>query len=1291
MATLVLQTVGSVVGGMIGGPLGAMAGRALGGLAGAAIDNALLGGSDTKFVEGPRLKEMDGLASMEGAAIPRIYGRARIGGQLIWATRFEEVVNTHTERSGAQGGKGMGGPKTVTTTYSYFANLAIGLCEGPIAFVRRVWADGREIDMSRITMRLHRGWETQAPDPLIVAKEGADFAPAYRGLAYVVFERLPLEDFGNRVPQFSFEVVRPVDGLNRMIRAVCLIPGATEFGYDTISLTQVLDLGKTRPENRHQLQARSDVVASLDALQALCPNLRRVSLVVSWFGDDLRANECEIEPRVDVKIKNTDGDTWSVAGLTRESAKAVSTVDGSPAYGGTPSDASVIRLIKHLKARGLEVVLYPFVMMDVPRGNTLPDPYGGTGQPPYPWRGRITCDPAPGQPGSPDGTSEAATQLGRFFTRTWGYRTFIRHYAQLAKEAGGVSAFIIGSEFVGLTRVRASSGVYPAAGRFRTLLSEVRLILGTDTKLVYAADWTEYGAHVLGGGSEVRFPLDPLFGDPNLDAVGIDYYPPISDWRDSPDHADLTVARSIYDVDYLRSRLGSGEGYDWYYASASDRAAQRRTPITDGAFDKPWMFRPKDLIAWWSNRHVERHGGDEIGATSWVPESKPIWLTEIGVPAVDKGPNGPNVFPDPKSSESAYPPFSRGVRDDLVQARALEAILSRFDPAQRGFSSTYNPLSSVYGGRMVDPANIFVWAWDARPFPVFPDFETIWSDGPNWETGHWITGRIEGAPLDRLIAAILKDFGFSNPGILPVDGYMEGYVIDRPMSARAALEPLMRLFGVDAIASSGRIVWKGRGGRAAIAVTPNDLVLNDGEPALKLTRAQETELPQQVEVGYTESEQDYRRAAVASRRLFGSSRREARTDCAIVTRRAESQRLADAWLQDLWAGREGAEFELSPRWIDLEPGDLVSLLTDAGPKLHRVVRIADGPTRKVTTRAIEPAVFETPGSSIEKPVRRPPPIPGKPQVVILDLPAALGDPTPLQYVAVAADPWPGAVTVWRSGSGASFNPHRIIDLPAVIGRTKTALPPGPLWRWDPRSFLEVQISSGAISSIEDEAALAGGNLFAVRGMDGRWEILAAARADMIGEGTYRLSRFLRGLAGTEPEASRVVPAGALIVRLDEAVAPLSTDLGDLGRTWRYRIGPSGRDHADPSMTEVSALVGREALKPLSPVHVTLRREADGVRIGWLRRTRRNGDGWDPVDVPLSEDAEHYEIDILNAGSVVRTLTSALPFTLYPAEQETTDFGAPQTMLSLRIAQVSTVAGRGFEARVALPVRSSGVL
>src|SRR5689334_13966887 len=198
MAALVLSTLGASAGTSLFGPAGAIAGRLVGAVAGNMIDQALFGGRRESAVEGPRLSNLDVMASTEGAPIPRVYGRARVGGQVIWATNLQEVVNTSTQTSG-----GKGGPRssTTTTTYSYFAHIAVGLCEGPIGTVLRVWADGKPLDLAGITMRIYRGDEAQAPDPLIVAKDGD--VPAYRGLAYVVFEALPLANFGNRIPQLS--------------------------------------------------------------------------------------------------------------------------------------------------------------------------------------------------------------------------------------------------------------------------------------------------------------------------------------------------------------------------------------------------------------------------------------------------------------------------------------------------------------------------------------------------------------------------------------------------------------------------------------------------------------------------------------------------------------------------------------------------------------------------------------------------------------------------------------------------------------------------------------------------------------------------------------------------------------------------------------------------------------------------------------------------------------------------------------------------------------------------------
>lgn len=1301
MATLVLSTAGELLGSAIGGPAGGFIGRMVGAVGGAYAMNAVAGsGKKPRFVEGPRLTDVAGMSSTEGDPIPRVYGRARLGGSLIWATRPLELANTTVQRA-ASPSKGSGGQKTVRTTYAYYANVAVGLCEGEIAFVRRIWADGAEIDLTRVTFRVHAGTVDQAPDPLIVAKEGAGNAPAYRGLAYVVFESLPLADFGNRIPQFTFEVVRPVNGLCKLIRAVDLIPGAGEFVLDTAAVTVDLGYGRTQSANRHQQARTSDVTASLDALQALCPNLRRVAVVVSWFGDDLRAGRCRIAPRAETLRKTTAGDEWRVGGLTRESAGAVSTLaDGTtPAFGGTPSDAGLGRLVAELTERGLDVVLYPFVMMDVPPGNARPDPRRpGQNQPPYPWRGRITCDPAPGQSGSPDGTKAADAQVAAFFDG--GYRAFLLHYADLAAGWIGsgmrIAGFLVGSEFVGLTRIRGASG-YPAVAAFRSLAAELRSRLGTTVPLVYAADWTEYGADVRDGGATVRFPLDALFADSNIAAVGIDWYPPASDWRDTPGHADLSLAGDIHDRAYLKAGGASGEAFDWFYADDAARAAQARSAITDGTFGKPWIYRPKDLVGWWSNRHIERVGGVETGATAWVPMGKPIWLTEVGVPAVDKGTNGPNVFPDPKSSENAVPPFSRGERDDLIQLRGLEAILSRFDPAAPGFSASDNPVSPVYGGRMVDPAAIFVWCWDARPFPVFSDMTAAWADAPQWRLGHWITGRIEGCDLDRLVARILDEFGFDAPAAVEAATYLDGFVIDRPLTARGALEQLAQVFGLDVSATGGTLRLRGPRRETPLALDFPDFVrVSEEAPTLRRVRAEEGSLPRSVTVGITDAESpDYRRAAAAASRPAGGRHGETRIETALVIRREVGDGLAENLLDRLIAARDSAVFTVSPRRQDLEPGDLVALPAEGAEAsaIMRIDRIADAPTgRRIEASRVPPRLGpgRIVGRSRAAALPPPPVAAGAPYAVALDLPADWGSPTALQYLAVAAEPWPGSATVWRAEADGAFAVHGHVDYPACLGRTLTALPPGPLWRRGGGARLDVMLRRAeALASIAPAAMLAGGNAFAVVSPDGTVEILAAAEAQAIGPDTFRLGGMLRGLAGSEAAAPRGAPAGSLIVRLDDGgVAPFIDRLDEVGRSFRYRIGAAGLDPSDPAMTALDATAGLAAVTPLRPVHLRAKRENDGVRLSWIRRARRAADSWEPADIPFDEPLESYAVTLFAGGRALRTMTASASALLYPAATETADFGGPQTALDVAVSQVGTAAGLGPATRTLIPVHAA---
>ncbi len=221
-------------------------------------------------------------------------------------------------------------------------------------------------------------------------------------------------------------------------------------------------------------------------------------------------------------------------------------------------------------------MLYPFLMMDIPAGNALPDPYSGAAsQPRYPWRGRITCDPAPDEPGNPEGSGALAAQVAAFVGAVgpadmsvagssvacakpdeWSYRRLVMHCAALAQAAGGVEGFVVGSEMVGLTHLRGAAG-YPMVDHLVAIAQDVKAML-PGAVATYAADWTEYGADVRNDGEIIDFPLDPLWASPAIGAIGIDFYPPLSDWRDSSDHADANVARGPADPAYLRQRLTAG-------------------------------------------------------------------------------------------------------------------------------------------------------------------------------------------------------------------------------------------------------------------------------------------------------------------------------------------------------------------------------------------------------------------------------------------------------------------------------------------------------------------------------------------------------------------------------------------------------------------------------------------------------------------------------------------------------------------------------------------------------------
>jgi hypothetical protein len=171
-------------------------------------------------INGPRLEDLTVQTSTYGAAIPRVYGNVKINGNILW---LENNALKETVTKKKSGGKG-GGGSTTTKNYTYSATFAVGICKGPIAGVKRIWVgpnliydagstDPATIEASNAAadgFSIYLGTDTQGPDARMQSTLGVENTPAWRGLAYIVFNDFQLEKYGNSLvgAQVKVEVMQ---------------------------------------------------------------------------------------------------------------------------------------------------------------------------------------------------------------------------------------------------------------------------------------------------------------------------------------------------------------------------------------------------------------------------------------------------------------------------------------------------------------------------------------------------------------------------------------------------------------------------------------------------------------------------------------------------------------------------------------------------------------------------------------------------------------------------------------------------------------------------------------------------------------------------------------------------------------------------------------------------------------------------------------------------------------------------------------------------------------------------
>ena len=1344
MASVVLGSVGSY----LGGPIGGFVGSKVGGF----VDN-LIFGEDQQLpdVVGPRLADLSAQVSTYGRMLPLVYGRTRLAGNVIWTTdpaiREERVEQTTTQ----SGGKGGGGSVSQTNvTFNYYATLAVAITGGgPIDKIERVWADSLLLNEETLSTNegnyeVYLGTQDQLPSPIIESFLGAGNVPAYRGVSYVVIKDLPLAKFGNRIPNFTFEVINSVrfePSVEDQVKEIMMIPASGEFVYSmdiTKKLTgerdgagNFVDGGSSEFLNMQNFNNKPNARLAVDNLLETFPNIEYVAIGVSWFATSKNPALLNVIPKVEFgsDTASVTPHDWVVGSYNRGNAQEVLRLpDGNATYGGTPTDRSIVQLAIELKSRqnangdNLKVLWYPLMLIDTL--DTTP------GEDNKPWRGRIT----------PSSTGDVT----RFFNGAGGYNAFIMHYANLNVAGVGalkdhIDAFIIGSEMVSLTTWDSGGGNFPAVSEFVSLAASVKSAVGSGVKVSYAADWTEY--HSTNG----YFHMDPLWSSSNIDFIAIDAYFPLT-----PDLPQSQISETI-----IEEYWAKGEGYEYFYDDSGARtsnfgvnpigttsgsgvivltktnhnvqsgqvvtlsgfvdtngitaeqinssfAAHTITATTfsvttagsasstgsgggstgAGSFSTNYTgdeYAWKNIEYWWDNTHTNPGAGSP---TAWTAQAKPLWFTEYGFPSVDGCANQPNVFYDPNSIESFFPRGSKGRIDFSAQRMAIKATLDFWEA-----SRVANPL-------LVE--KMFLWTWDARPFPQWPDLTSFWADGSLWGPGHWVQGKFGASSLGAIIADLLNRVGLtsSDYDTSRLTDTVEGYVITRADTVRNLVERLQSGFFFDMVESNGILKFVKRSSGQSSVTVPSDDIIPSSESGvdelMEIKRKQELDLPKRVTITHIDRVLAYQSNSQFVQRHTSRAVDHKEVRLPIVMSSQQGRTAADVHLYNAWVSRNSFRLRLPIKYGYLEPTDLITISLDGVNHLMRILDIKFLPNGVLEVNASSEDVstydfYSTPGEL--SPVQITPSVADDTNLVLLDINAMPSDTRNSGVVRVAMAPsgstWDGG-SLYRSDDGGEDqgNTWALLtstNTPAVMGKALTLLGDGTTDVIDTGNTVDIFLTNGSLSSITEQALFNGGNV-AVLGE----EIIQFQTVEILDGNSQklRLSSLLRGRQGTEHTTGTHAFSDDFVL-LDSRVLKLDMPPITFGLGLHYKPLSVGQGLTD--VDEVGYTYEGKTLKPWSPVQVAAKRDSPSTNdwtLNWVRRTRFGGEFKDNgLEPPLNEAYEKYEIDFLDgSGNVVATkAVSDLTSYIYTEADQIADFGSAQSTIRTKIYQMSDAVGRGYDA------------
>lgn len=489
------------------------------------------------------------------------------------------------------------------------------------------------------------------------------------------------------------------------------------------------------------------------------------------------------------------------------------------------------------------------------------------------------------------------------------------------------------------------------------------------------------------------------------------------------------------------------------------------------------------------------------------------------------------------------------------------------------------------------------------------------------------------------------------------------------MPVRAALESLQKAYFFDVAESGSKLKFITRGKNEAELIDA-ECIVPIKEKQLNITREHELVLPQKIEVNFISRAKNFQIGNQSSTREVTNSQGVESVSLPLVLNEWQARQLADIMIYNLWLARTKYEFALPIKYAYLEPGDVVEVS-------GHIIRI----TETLLGANGEMRIKGTAENNEVYDVYSPPEVPihsnpvteiAATELEILDIPAPDNEPMARFTACGIGANWQGCAVFRSDDGGVSYNQYNDILTEGTIGKTLNALASGGFGIFDEAATLDVSLINGELESVSVEALLNGANIAVVGD-----EIIQFKNAELIEEGKYRLSCLLRGRLGTEWAIGLHVAVERFVL-LDNSVAAEIMPDYLIGLLRKYKGVSLGKTLESASVDDF--IFKANSLKPYAPVHVAGVRDGSGnLTVSWVRRTRIGGDLRDNVDVPLSEEFEKYDIEIMNGSNVVRLVTATSPNFIYTNTQQIADFDSLQAAVNIKIYQLSAIVGRGSAA------------